>query len=364
MNVNQLINTLNFGFAAKRPILIRSAPGIGKSAGMLQSAAGLAAQLGLQGVAQWGEELDSPSTWFGYVDVRLSQCDPVDVGGLPYADKNRGTQRRMVPDWFPSTDRVDLPDYGYLVLEEVVSALPAVQAAAYQLTLDRRIGDKVMKPGWQILLTGNRLTDGGVVYKLPTPLANRIIHLTVETDANVWRSWAIDAGLEDSLIAFIGLRPDLLNAFEDHVTKKRAGDAFATERSWHIADDVAKTAPPSDVLFALMAGAVGQGPAAEYIGFRQIWVGMPNIDHILLDPVAAKLPADVATQYAVATALASRATKDNFGAVLQYAQRFRTESGRAELTAMCVKDALRRHPQLTSTTEFCTWASKNADMLS
>jgi len=364
MNTQQLIATLNHAYAAKRPILVRSAPGIGKSASMLASAGFLAGSLGLLGVAQWGTELVTPAQWFGYTDVRLSQCDPVDVGGLPYADDERGTQRRMVPDWFPSTDRTDLPEFGYLVLEEIVSATPAVQAAAYQLTLDRRIGDKVMKEGWQILLTGNRLSDGGVVYKLPTPLANRLIHLTVETDATVWRQWAIDAGIDNSLVAYIALRPDMLNTFEEHVTKKQKGDAFATERSWHIANDIIVTSPPEDVMFSLVTGAVGAGPAADYIGFRAIWQNMPSIDHILLDPKGAPVPSDVATQYAVATALAARATKDNVDNVLTYADRFRHERSAAEITALCVKDVMRRTPQCASTAAFNMWAARNADMLS
>lgn len=365
MNTVQLIQSIRAAYTINRPLLVRSSPGMGKSACILAGSDLIAQDLGLvEGVRQWGDVMVDPKNCFGYVDVRLSQCDPVDVGGLPYADEARGVQSRYIPDWFPSTDRTDLPDFGFLVLEEVVSAAPAVQAAAYQLTHDRRICDRVMKAGWRVILTGNKLTDGGVVYKLATPLANRMMHIEVETEAPVWRNWAIDAGLDNSIIAYIGLRPDYLNTFEQHVTKKLAGDAFASERSWHIANDIVKANLPDDVMYPLLVGTVGAAPAADYMGFRKIWQSMPNIDHILLDPTGAPVPMDIGTQYAVATGLAARATKDNFGAVTQYADRFRSEAGRADLTAVCIKDATRRTPACATTSAFAAWASRNADMLS
>ena len=244
-----------------------------------------------------------------------------------------------------------------------MSAPQSVQAAAYQLTLDRRINDKVMKPGWFIVLTGNRMTDGGVVFKMPTPLANRLVHLTVETDVDVWRRWAMNAGVEDSLIAFISLRPDLLNTFDDHVKNKKSGDAFATERSWHIVSDLSKANAPEDVFLALSSGAVGDGPAAEYYGFRRTWQNMPSIDAILLDPSNAPVPEDAATQYAVAVALAANSTKDNFDGILTYAARFHDERGRAELTVLTVKDALYRKGELANTKAFSHWAVNNVELL-
>ncbi len=367
MNIEQMIAVLVAGFQAREPQMLRGAPGIGKSAGMLEAAERLAGMLGLKGgVWQWGDKVAEGLTikdYFGYVDQRLSQCDPVDVGGLPYADHANGTQHRLCPSWFAHTDRADMPDYGILALEEIVSAPQSVQAAAYQFTYDRRIGDKVMKSGWSIVLTGNRITDGGVVFKMPTPLANRVTHHDIESDATCWRDWAIDVDVDLSLIAFIGLRPDLLNTFEQHVKEKKAGDAFATERTWDKVDRYLRLNLPDDVLLALVGGAVGEGPAAEFMGFRQVWQQMPNIDGILLDPINSRLPEDAATQYAVATALAARATKDNFDVVLQYVDRFGAEQGRPELGVLCVKDASRRDPSVMMTKAFTGWATRNKDLL-
>lgn len=367
MNIEQAVRAIIIGFKSREPQMLRGAPGIGKSAGMLDAAEQLAALLGLKGgVWQWGDVVAEGLTikdYFGFVDVRLSQCDPVDVGGLPVADHDNGTQHRLCPSWFAHTGRTDMPDYGILALEEVVSAPQSVQAAAYQVTNDRRIGDKVMKAGWSMVLTGNRMTDGGLVFKMPTPLANRMSHHDIESDAGCWRRWAIDVGIDPSLVAFVGLRPELLNTFEQHMKDKKAGDAFATERTWEKVDRYIQADVTEEELLMMATGAVGEGPAAEYMGFRQVWQNMPNIDGILLDPINARVPEDAATQYAVATALAARANKDNFDVVLKYADRFGAELGRPELGVLCVKDAIRRTPEVMMTRAFNVWAATNAQLL-
>ena len=368
MNVKEMISAVRLAYEAGRePVMLRGAPGIGKSAGMLEACRQLAELLKLKGgVWQWGDAIADGLTikdYFGFVDVRLSQCDPVDVGGLPVADHETGSQSRLSPAWFPHKGRVDLPDYGIVALEEIVSAPQSVQAAAYQLTLDRRINDRVMKPGWGMVLTGNRMTDGGVVFKMPTPLANRVTHLDIESHFDSWREWALDSDVDLSVVAFISFRPDLLNTFDDHVTKKLKGDAFATERTWEKASKYCLTGAPDAALLPLLAGCLSEGVATEFYGFRKVWHSMPNIDQILIDPKGAPVPDDSATQFAVATALAQRAEPTNTDVILTYAERFADERQRPEIMALCVKDMLRKNPMCATTKAFNQWASKYSDLI-
>ena len=368
MNVKEMVGNVVLAWqAGKEPVMLRGAPGIGKSAGLLGASAILADHLGLKGgVLQWGDPIAMGLTakdYFGYIDVRLSQCDPVDVGGLPKEDPVTGTQTRLPPAWFPHRDRADLPDYGIVALEEIVSAPQSVQAAAYQFTHDRRIGDKMMMDGWGVVLTGNRMTDGGQVFKMLTPLANRVTHLDVETDTTSWREWAIDHDIELSVIAFIGLRPELLNTFDKHIKEKLRGDAFATERTWEKVSKYAKTGATDSQLLALWTGCVSEGVAAEFFGFRQIWHAMPNIDAILLDPDNAPLPTDAAAQYAVAVALAARASKDTIDVILRYATRFHEEKNRPEIMVLCVKDTMRRDAGLYNTAAFIRWGTEYSSLL-
>ena len=351
VTVSELPELIKTAAAAGRSLMIHGSPGLGKSAAAHEAAV----QMGKgKRVVQLGECSD-PANEFGLFDVRLSQCDPVDVGGLPYADKELNIQRRLVADWFPSTDRKDIPEYGMLLLEEVVSAPPAVQAAAYQLTLDRRIGDKKMKPGWCVVLTGNLMTDGGVVHKMPTPLANRLIHVYVRSDNDGWMKWAVDHNIENVLIGFLRFRQDLLNTFEKHVEKKSKDHAFATERAWHAVDDILKANPNAHP--ALLAGTVGNGPATEFAAFREIWQSMPNIDGILMDPANAPLPEDTNVRYAVCTALAARATGDNFDLIAEYVDRLPPE-----FAVMTFKDCVnRKGGEITCTKAYAHMAVKYAD---
>lgn len=366
MNINALVQHIRFAHKANNVQMVWGAPGIGKSAACQEAADILAGELGLEGgVVEYGDAAPEGFTidqCFGVVDVRLSQCDPVDVGGLPYKT-SRNTQGRLIPDWFPAEGRDDLPEHGLLLLEEIVSAPLSVQAAAYQLTHDRRIGNKVMKPGWSIIMTGNRLTDGGVVFKMPTPLANRTTHLDVESDVDCWREWGLKNGTETSLLAFIAFRPDLLNTFEDHVKQKRDGMAFATERSWMMVDRLEKAGMPDDMFFDQARGSVGQGPAAEYSAWRKTWQNMPNLDHVLMNPQSAKIPEDSGTQYAVAVGLAARATRENLDEVMTYMERFDTEKGRPELLVLCLQDATLRDDSLCNTNAFTKFGVKYAKLL-
>lgn len=344
--------------AAGRALMIHGSPGIGKSAATYKAAQTMGASVSCPDIAMLSDigKVD-PATHFGLFDVRLSQCDPVDVGGLPYADKERNVQRRLVSDWFPSTDRDDIPDHGMLLLEEVVSAPQAVQAAAYQLTLDRRIGDKQMKPGWSVVLTGNLMTDGGVVHKMPTPLANRLIHVYVRSDNDSWQKWAVDNDIEPVLMGFLRFRPELLNTFNNHVEKKSKDHAFATERAWEAVHDLItadQNAHP-----ALLAGTVGNGPATEFAAFREVWQQMPSIDGILMDPKNAKIPEDTAVRYAVCTALGSRVAKDNFDLIVDYVERMP-----AEFTMMTIKDCInRKQGEISCTKAFVHVATKYAEYL-
>lgn len=358
MKLSQVAQAIAIAHKVRRPIFMWGQPGIGKSDVVAQAGAVLAAGKPVIQYHDLATVEFEPNNAFGIHDVRLSQCEPVDIRGLPVPDTDAGCTRWLPPDWLPHTGRTDIAEEGILFLDEANAAPASVQAAAYQLVLDRRIGNFSMKPGWSIVLAGNRLTDGGVTFKMPKPLANRLIHLNIECDVEEWVAWAIDNGLLLELIAFIRLRPDLLNTFEEHVKKKLEGEAYATPRSWHMAANLVATKPPFDILMDMLNGTVGNGPAAEFAGFMQVWHNMPNIDGILLDPHGAPVPDDAATMFAVSAALASRAVPDNMDAICAYLERVPPEFG-----VLTIKDTQRRNPKCMMTKAFVQWANKNAALL-
>lgn len=391
MNVTQLGPIVKAMYNANRTAMIWGAPGIGKSMSFMAAAREIAIeQIGPDAVVIQRHQVQEfrrnggdMRKAFGLFDLRLSQMDPVEVGGLPREDETNGTMAKLPPSWFAHTGRDDLPDFGILLLEELPTAPLSVQTTAYQITLDGVIDDFRLKDGWGTFAAGNRLSDGGAYTKMPNALANRMAHIDVESDLESWVAWAIGHGIDHSLISFIRFRPEYLNTYEEHVTKKHKGFAFATERQWEAVDDFLKGNSVNGQLTvdavtsqAIMAGLVSPAAAAEYEGFRQVWHKMPNIDGIILSPDTAVVPDDSATQFAVMTALANKADYNNLQNCLVYAERY-AQKGRDEFMMLFVRDMQRRQSirqaeaikagdstfrDATMSPAFSQWASKYASL--
>ncbi|MNM64530.1 hypothetical protein D3C81_759320 [compost metagenome] len=350
MNMNELKPVLAALYNAGIPGMIWGQPGIGKSTILRAVAEQLRDQLGLPGpvlerheVAQFIAQGGDVRTAFGMFDVRLSQSDPVDIGGLPREDKLTGTMERLPPNWFAHGGRQDLPNFGLLLLDELPTAPLSVQTAAYQIVLDKVIDRYKLKDGWSCFAAGNRVTDGGQYFKMPYALANRFCHLDAESSLDSWVDWAINEGIDHSLIAFVRFKPELLNTFEAHVKEKRKGFSFATERVLEKVNDllVNNKGLGDDVLSAIAGGLASAGWAAEYLSFRKVWHNMPSVQQVLIDPQSAMLPEDAATQYAICTALAAAVSYNNLNQALDYVDRF-TQKGRGEMSMLFIKDMQRR----------------------
>jgi MoxR-like ATPase len=259
-----MIDLITAAFNADLPLFIWGPPGIGKSDFVRQAAA----QVG------WTEERKA------FIDVRLSQLEPVDLRGLPVPDMNARKTDWLPPTWLPF-EGSDWPDAGVLFLDEASSASPSVQAAAYQLVLDRQLGEAKLKKGWRLVLAGNRVTDGGVAFRLAMPLANRMLHVEAQPSVDDWTSWAIDNGIHEDVIGFVMFRPELLSTFNDALKSKDT--AFATPRSWAMGSTILQAASRSsaEITDKLIAGAVGQGVALEFAAYRKLKEKLPDIDAVL-----------------------------------------------------------------------------------
>ena len=194
-------------FNKKRPVFLWGPPGIGKS----------------DIVSQITDDIN------GFmIDLRLGQMDPTDLRGIPFYNKDLNKM-----DWAPP---IDLPDeelaaeYDYIVLflDEMNSATPAVQAAAYQLILNRRVGKYRLPDNVVMVAAGNRESDKGVTYRMPTPLANRFVHLEMRPDFSAWQEWAVTNNVHKDVVGYLSFAKQDLYDFD----AKSASRSFATPRSW------------------------------------------------------------------------------------------------------------------------------------
>jgi hypothetical protein len=314
--------------AADVPAFLWGAPGIGKSDMVAQTAAGVALPL---------------------IDVRAVLLDPVDLRGLPAVVGGRAVW--TPPVFLPDASR-DGPE-GILFLDELNAAPPSVQAACFQLVLNRAVGEYRLPPGWRVLAAGNRAGDRAAAHRMPSALANRFAHIDVEVDAPAWSAWAARSGIHPAVQAFLRMRPALLHVFDP-----KGGEdlrAFPTPRSWASVSRVANL--PNATRLPAVAGLIGDHVAGEFEAFIRVFQSIPDPAAVFADPDGAAVPSDPASRYAIATAVAFLANRQTFAAGLRYARRLPREF--EILTAV---DAVRRDASLKETAAFGQWASDNADV--
>ncbi len=208
------------------------------------------------------------------IDVRLALWEPTDIKGIPYYNSDQG---KMV--WAPPAELpVDQKSTAVIFLDELNSAPPAVQAAAYQLVLTRKVGTYKLPDGVDIVAAGNRDGDRGVTYRMPSPLANRFIHVEAKVDFADWQNWATMNYVHPEVIGYLGFAKQDLFDFDP----KSSSKAFATPRSWvFVSDLVYDDELDDETLTNLVSGAVGDGLANKFMAHRKIAGRLPKAEDIL-----------------------------------------------------------------------------------
>jgi hypothetical protein len=293
-------------------------------------------------VAQVAESQD-----YALQDIRAVLLDPVDLRGLPHID-NDGRAAWCPPDFLPIDGK------GILFLDELNAAPPLVQAACYQLVLDRRLGNYRLPDGWRIVAAGNRETDRSVTHRMPSALANRFVHLDFDVDLEDWCAWAAENQVAPEVIAFMRFRPNLLHAFDPLKEEK----AFPTPRSWEFVSGIVSAGSAVSRDYELLAGTVGEGAAAEFTGFQRLFHELPDPDALLNQPESADVPDDPATLYAVCEVVAGKANAHNMPQVVAYARRLPPE-----FSVLLVRDAVKADREVVHTEAFNEWATAYSDVL-
>ena len=210
------------------------------------------------------------------IDVRLLLWSLTDLKGIPYPDESRTYTKWLINDVLPRTDRDG--NSGILLLEELNAAPKTVQAAAYQLTLDRKIGDYVLPAGWHIIATGNREQDNGVHSAPAAPLADRFEIHEVEVDFGVWRDHAINVGYSPAVIGYLSANRTALYTFKPEDTAELV---FATPRSWAAVSDLFDAGLTGDVLRIKIEGNVGSVESAGLLKYMKNTKLLPDIEAVL-----------------------------------------------------------------------------------
>lgn len=321
------------------PVMLWGPPGIGKSELVQQSA--LRHKVAV-------------------VDIRLSQMEPSDLRGIPFRQNEH--VEWAIPALLPDASRHG--ENGILFLDEITSAVPSVSAAAYQLILDRRLGEYTVPDGWCVFAAGNRLGDRGVTYAMPAPLANRFSHYTVELNLDDWVAWAYQHKIDERIIGFLRFRPDLLFQF-DH---SQNPVAFPSPRSWAFAHRaLVKFEGQPHLLSGSLQACVGEAAGVELRAFIDSLDKMPDLDAILRGEMPI-VPEEIDLQYALASALVGRAIASRDDAqrrefinhIVSYAGQF----PQREMGVMLVSDLIRGMGEdVYAVPAFSAWAETIGEIM-
>lgn len=333
----ELVKAISDRFTAgiKRGIYVKSGPGMGKT----QIASQVAKALGV-----------------AFKAIHAPLLQPEDYG-FPVISQDRKTVDFVVStEKFPIVG-ADCPEKGIFLIDELPQADASAQKILANLVQEKEIHGKPIKPGWLIVATGNRVGDRAGANKLLTHLGNRVTHYDLDVHLDDWTVWALENGVKPEVIAFIRFRPALLNMFDPHA------DVSATPRSWVEGISSCLGVIDTSLEFESFRGDVGDGPAAEFLGFLKLYRKLPNPDAVIMNPTGYEVPTDAATQYAICGALSHRATKDNFDRLMQYIMRLPPE-----FSVLFVRDCMRLNPagsanDITRADGFTKWAAKHGAKL-
>ena len=330
MRATLLKETIKDLFPIKRPICIEGAPGGGKTTIVQQVAMDLKV---------------------GYIEKHMPTMLVEDFG-VPDMGTEGTKFGYKLPDWFPAKNRSDIPEQGILCFDDRNQAPADIQKVLANIMQARTLHGVPLKDGWHVVSTGNRQSDRAGANRILSHVRGRETVIELETHLDDFSAWCIENDVAPEVISFTRFRAELLHDF------KPERDINPSPRAWveGVASVIGKV--PADAEFECFKGAVGEGAAAEFVGFLKIHRKLPNPDTILMNPTGSNVPDDPATLYALCGTLAHKATVENFDKVITYVGRMPKE-----FSVLCISYATRKNEELASSSAFTKWATDHQDVL-
>jgi hypothetical protein len=316
----------------RKPVLAVSAPGVGKSDIVAQSA------------KESGAEL---------IISHPVVSDPTDYKGLPFVIEGHA-------EFLPFGELREITETKretVFFLDDLGQAPVSVQAACMQLLLARRINGHKVSDTVTFIAATNRRQDKAGVQGILEPVKSRFSAIVnLEPDLDDWVKWALDTGMPVELIAHERYRPEFISMTNWKPTPDMVNSpcprTVAKVGEWML------TSPAPEMEYELYSGAAGEPYTADLLGFLKIFRQLPSIDLILMNPEKEKIPTDPASLYAVCGALTGKVSQQTLPAIIKYSNRMPPE-----FSVMLVRDILNKDRGLVNTKSFIEWSIKHSNVL-
>ena len=317
---NEAKSAIEHCIKLQRPLMMWGAPGIGKSDIVKQVADAQERQV---------------------IDIRLPLWEPTDIKGIPYYNSKENNMVWAAPAELPTDEK----STAIVFLDELNSAAPAVQAAAYQLILNRRVGTYKLPDNVLIVAAGNREADKGVVYRMPAPLANRFVHLELSVNFDDWFQWAVTNDIHEDVVGYLTFAKKDLYDFDP----KSPSRSFATPRSWSFVSELLEDDDDENTTTDLVSGSVGEGLAVKFMAHRKVASKLPDPVDILNGKVKDIETKEISAMYSLTVSLcyelkeACDKKDKKFDTKVNNFLRFAMDNFDTELVVMGIKLALTQY---------------------
>lgn len=295
----------------------------------------------------------------GVTDIRLLNFSPIDLRGIPSADINKEFTVWLKPKIF------DLPKNTphILFLDEISAAPQSLQAAAYQIALDKRIGEFELPENCIVICAGNRTTDRSVAFRMPKALANRLLHIEILSDFDSWYEWALNHKIDKRILGYLAFDNSRLNA-EPAIEEL----AFPTPRSWEFVSNLLQiTEKTPGEMHSLISGCIGVSTALEFEHWCNVYDKLPNTADILTGTCTMRITKpDVI--YALTSSLLSYVAEHNetirdeaLENICRYVSQFQADFSAMFFRGMLTLNGM--NLRLSKSPSFSAWMKKNRRFL-
>jgi hypothetical protein len=270
---------------------------------------------------------------------------------MPDLDRENGVSRELPNERFGLSRNNQKGVNGsrpvLVFLDEIAKAPAYIKNVLAPIIYERRVGNYHMPEG-SVVFCATNLAVEGLGDSIQAHLRNRLVFVKMrKPTAGEWVQWAIDKGVNASVIAFVNSYAQVMDSFLDyekggkHEGKQQDKDngyifnprsmalAYATPRSLVAAGDVLDAGDgvlDDDTLEAALIGTLGATTAESLSSFVRFGRDICSLERVLKDPATAPLADNPTAQLVQVFQFVSRVdNREDAAKIVEYVLRMRTE---------------------------------------
>ncbi len=238
--------------------------------------------------------------------ISLKMYDATTMAGVLHANSKSGRAELLPTSLFhleeyvdpsdPDSDLKPLPinpvtgkpyDGVLLFFDELNTVPMTMQSIAYGIMEERRVGIHNLHPDTYIAGAGNHVSNNTGAYPMGPAMQTRLYHISLRSDIPSFLDFAIPNGLDHRIADYLMYSQNTGNANVLNDVSLSSGQlTYPCERSWErtLSPIISKITAITPSHRALIAGAIGEATALDFINFCEVYSQMPTIAEIVQNP--------------------------------------------------------------------------------